>query len=227
MKSLFFPFLKIALPSLLLLLSQQSSLFSQINSNHDFQTWIFESMNKKVSKKDTFYLESEVRFGDDSGQLYLTYIQALLKHEFTPYLSVAPGYRQLWARTAAFSDFRPTFNPFIDIILKQETPLLILYDRSRIQYIIFEHLKNALLYRNRLYVTTVKDFGKMKAKPFVSDEIFFLERLGYQENRLNIGLSWPIEEMSANISYMLRYRKDLAREWSHQNILYLSLFIKI
>lgn len=202
-----------------------ATLFAEINDNGDFQTWWFNSYHKSVKDKSTFYLEWEVRFGDNSSKLYLGYAQALYKHDFTSHISIAPGYRQQWAKPSSLRLFRPTYNPFIDVIFKFEPPHLIVYDRSRIQYIISEDRKNLFLYRNRIYVTTKKFFGPLKGQPFISEEVFFVEDIGFEQNRLNFGLSWVLDDdINPKIFYMVRHRKDLVRGWEYQNVFGLMLF---
>ena len=215
---------RIFVKALLLFLS--SVAFAGINEHRDFQLWIFDSISKEISDKNTLFIESEVRFADDASNFHIGYIQALLRHEIRPWLFIVPGYRQLWVRGSNTAPVRTTYNPFIDGVIKLSFEHFVLFDRNRLQYVIFEQLENRVVYRNRIYLTTIKTFGRAIARPFISDEVFFVEGLGFEQNRISVGLALAAEsDASPKLFYMLRHRKDLLRSWEYQNILGLMLFV--
>jgi len=193
--------------------------WAEINQNGDFQIWNRNFAGVHLGKKWTFISQLEFRWGDDASTLYYTLLQPQLRYTPVPWLIIAPGYRQFWQRNLVKESLRPGYAPVLDIsflILMQDWQIR---DRSGIEYIIHRSNPNHFLYRNRLRIIPPWSFTRFGINPFIEDEIFIRERVGFEQNRLLAGLFYLLQKnTSGELFYMLRYLKT-GRSWTYQNVL--------
>ncbi len=205
---------------LLLLLVSAPLKGYEINKDNDFQLWIFDSFGTQVTPCSRLFLESEFRWGDHASVFYFLYIQSRLLFTITPWLDIAPGYRQTFFLRTEQHTWTPSYQPFIEGILHFKWRGWEIRDRNRIQYIITPQDPHFSVYRNRLWVSTPWKWGRMQLNPVLFDEIFLRRRDGFFENRFGVGGSIPFSEISnLSIFYMRRIIK-IAERFQSQNVLW-------
>ncbi|MFZ0565049.1 MAG: DUF2490 domain-containing protein [Chlamydiales bacterium] len=188
--------------------------------NNDFELWLQEGVQKEINEKWSCRLNSEFRFARGASFLYLTYAEFLFVYQPSDWLELVGGYRQLGVFSPLTKKLEPVENPLIDLIFYFSSKEWKWSNRNRVQYIIPSGVvKNFWVYRNRLRLTSPWKLTQIKLIPFVDDEVFFRERVGFSENRFAIGGTvQPPDSYHVRTFYMLRHIKLLDR-WTHQNIL--------
>jgi len=204
-----------------LLVLSSSTLAAQLNSDGDFQLWSRFELDSKIRSSLSSRLVSEGRWGDHASLLYFAYIQAQLVYA-TKWLEIAPGYRgSFFLRRPRWI---PIHNPMLDITLFFPGHWRI-EDRSRIFYAISEEEPPFWIYRNRVRLISPKVSCFYKVSFFIDEEVFFVERRGFMENRIGIGI---LKEISSTLHIQANYlyRNLKIDDWTFQNILFLGLFFK-
>lgn len=198
-------------------------LFGSVNQNNDVQVWINESISKEFSPKLSFYVMSEQRIGDDASTLFYYYLQSNVTYSPTTWLSISPGYRQAFSLNEANSRWVAVYDPLIDLFFHKKIRGWKISDRNRFQYFFSDTFPNAWQYRNQITIISPWKWGAIQCNPAFFEEIFFLEHVGFSENRTAIGAHFtPFEVNTFSTFYMLRFLKKQSH-WTHQNILYFLL----
>lgn len=193
-----------------------------IEEDGDFQLWLFNSVHKKLSEKQSLYLEGELRYGNNASTLYLFYLQARLLYTINERLKFYPGYRQLYFLSVSDRRWEAQYEPFLDIIAIRSIKNWEITDRNRFSYLFFEERENRWQYRNRLMIKTPWKIGKMQFNPLVFDEVFFREKEDFRENRFGLGGEIPFFKNRITLLYVIRSRK-FQESWRRSNILWLQL----
>jgi hypothetical protein len=202
------------------------ALFAQVNKDGDFQIWTRYFLKKHFAPTWSATLYSELRWGDDASTLYLVIGQIQGTYSPLSWLSLSPAYRQSWRRFPLDSShWEPEYRPMFDLTFKTPFAGWQISDRNRVEYIIFRSDPEHWVYRNRLRFVLPWSFAYRIFNPFIDNEIFIRQRLGFHEDRLSAGfLSLIYENLGGQIYYMARFQKAAAG-WIHQNILVLSLLL--
>lgn len=195
------------------------ALFAQIGSNGDYQLWQRVKWNAAIRDQWTLKFTEETRYGDNVSKFYYSYIQALIAYQPVRWISIEPGYRQVYKRESATSDnFDFEYSPMMDVILKKSFPVWHIMDRNRVQYLIFQSNENHWVYRNLLRFTNQRKFPLIGMNFYIEDEVFFRENLGFNENRTSLGLSRAMgKHASFDLFYIARYVKS-ASTWNYNNV---------
>lgn len=197
------------------LLILKSMGYAQVNHNGDFQIWEYLSVEKELVNSLSSRLIGVMRWGDDASRFYFAYGQWQLVYR-KKCIEVAPGYRQEYFRPGKIWLDRK--NPMLDVTFFLPGKWR-LEDRHRVIYHIREDLPSIFIYRNRLRLTTPEVDACLKLQFFIDDEIFYLEDLGFAQNRVSVGIfcgasSW----VKGRAYYMYRNLKQ-GNIWTYQNVL--------
>ena len=121
--------------------------------------------------------------------------------------------------------WRTVYEPMLIVNLKRTWGKWEFALRHQIQYRIPDHSRTLWLYRIRPRVFLPFKLGRVGLKPYLSNEFFFLEHIGYSENRAVVGLKIPIGgPWSSDIEYMLRSLRP-AGDWLEQSIIRAALYL--
>jgi hypothetical protein len=209
-----FQFLAIALLSLSLF--SASCLCASVNQNNDFQLWVTEEVNKQFSSVATVRISNEWRFGDDASKLYYFDVQGVATFRLNDWSDFAPGYKQIW--TLRESEWFLNYEPLINYSVRLKKGVFEWELRNRISYLFREQQKDVWLYRGRLRWVTNWVVGETNLKPYFSNEVFIQEQDAFFQDRIILGLVFPITNMfDADFYGMIRFLKNQDR-WTHQNI---------
>lgn len=208
----------------LVILSIKSSLFSLLDEHNDKQFWSFQSLSLPIVKEKTeFLIEGEERWGDDMTKLFYYHMQYCLKFKVCDALSIAPGFRRIWAK---ISDFQASTNAnilLLDVFLTKKDENFTLTNRNRIEYAFAQNNNNFWLYRFRLELM----YTKPCLQPYISDEFFFLNNKGIRQNRLILGFKVPISKKSfVKLEYMERI-VSLQDKWRRHPVFGVLFFVKL
>jgi hypothetical protein len=191
-----------------------SKLCGQLNENGDFQVWSFLSVENRFAKTWHSRLWGVARWGDDASQLYFTYAQGQIVYTKN-WFEVAPGYRQEYHISA--NQWEPVYAPLCDIFFtligKWE-----IEDRNRIIYHMPKNAEKHWSYRNRIRLLSPAIPSFFSIKLFLDNEFFFREKVGFNQNRLSIGvLGTPLSFLNVRVNYMYRSLKS-SEVWIHHNV---------
>jgi hypothetical protein len=199
-----------------LLLFFSIPLCSAVNQNNDVQLWITEAVHKKITSRSTLHLYNEWRFGDDISKLYFFYVQGVLGTEVNRWLNVGPGYRQIWEIRA--SQWRLTYEPFGEALIKMEKGSFEFQFRNRVSYIMREKETDFWLYRGRLRWVAACNLKGRTYRPYFSNEIFLHSQNGFSQDRIAGGILVPlVGSLLGDFYYMIRFQKS-HEHWTHQHI---------
>lgn len=206
-----------------------AGLYAQIDSNGDFQIWNREVIRQHFDSRWSWYLMSECRFGDNASKLFYTFLQVQGIYKPASWVAIAAGYRQ-GIRRFPFTgnQWKFEYSPLVDVTFVAKTHGWEFVNRNRCQYIIFQSDPSHWQYRNRFRIITPWSFSKFRITPFVDNEWFFMERHGYNQDRLCGGLMMLLRgNLSGQLYYMARFLKeDLPKtHWVHQNVLNITLLL--
>lgn len=195
------------------------TLFASLDGPGDFQIWNTDTVNIHVSRRTLLQGQTEFRYGRDSSKLYYKHYQGLLVFIRSPNVLVAPGYRQTYFRTS--KKWLEEYNPMLDLILQAKTKSRwFISNRARTVYRIFEEGHDRWLYRNRLEILSPWRISRYGMAPFFSEEFFWEESRGINQNRLIFGLRIPYHERTQlDLYYVYRTFKNAHKDWINQNIL--------
>lgn len=199
-------------------------LFGAVNQKGDTQVWQRISCNKKLSQNVNLLVLQETRFGDDVSEFYYAFVQALVSYSVYPWLSIAPGYRQIYKRSPlSSSHFRPEYSPMMDVSFKTHIKDFELVNRNRVQYLIFHSNHYPWVYRNLTRLKSPWKWTRFAITPYVEDELFFREGVGFQENRATIGfLKKFSNSVSLDLFYIARLIK-VSNDWNYNNVIGVKL----
>lgn len=206
---------------LTILLAVSTGLFGQIDQvgkDGDNQVWLTSSFYlDKYYDWFALYGKAEFRFGDDASSLYVKIGELMLNFMPTKWLTISPGYRNFVTRLS-YSHWKTVPTPMLDIFFHWAAKdNITLNQRNRFQYNLLPESRDVFLYRNRFQIIfNGKLFGKT-IKPFISEEMFFLQYRGFDQNRFILGLKIPLSKhFDVTPSYQLRNikRHDF---WRYQN----------
>ncbi len=205
----------------LLLLAMLSPLTArEINGDGDFQWWMHEEVDKPIGKKMGLLFRAEQRWAGDSSTLYFQYLQGNVRLDLTDWLEFAPGYRQSFILNNQIRKWHKTYAPMFFLILHKDWKGWEASLRHQVQYLIFqENRPNEWLFRFRPMLFFPIEFGKIKAKPYLFDELFFTDRVGFFENRAGGGLRFPFfESFIGQIEYIYRSLWN-GQRWLNQSVI--------
>jgi len=206
----------------LVLLILASNCFSSVLKRGDFQLW--NAMHTTFQLKDHLglKLEGEVRTGNDVSEVFFVYGQASIEYKPVKWFLLGGGYRHQWI----FLDSKwfNVYSPLLDVKGIWIIDHFGITNRNRVQYLIIENDKHRWLYRNRLRFSYQIDSWKMR--PFIDDEVFFLQGGGFVQNRATAGIIFLLDDwINLDLFYMLRHL-SVDSHFRHQNVfgLYLNFF---
>ncbi len=191
------------------------------NPHHDVQLWAYSAFHRPITPKTEFYFEPEVRYRDGASQLYFYYFQARLAHDFNKWLTLAVGYRQRYSLPVVNRVWEPAYELMGDAFLKFSIGNWKLLDRNRTQFNMPDGQKTAWLYRNLISVTFPFHIGPVT--PVIFNEVFFLERVGFSQNRFAIGGFLKLRRNVKVSTYGLIRQMKASDKWQHQRIIWLML----
>ena len=202
----------------ILLLLFPLSLFASLDGPGDLQLWNTDSINIHLTRRTLLQGQTEFRYGKDSSKLYYKHYQGLVTFIRSTHVLIAPGYRQVYWRTS--KKWEKEYNPMLDITLQTKTrSRWFIADRSRIVYRILDG-HDHWLYRNRLEILTPWRFTRRGIGPYFSEEFFWEESRGINQNRLIFGLRIPYHERTQlDLYYLYRAFKNAHKDWINQNII--------
>lgn len=203
-----------------------SPLIALVDQDGDTQLWLTINTQQKINDKLKTGLVSEVRIGDDISKPFFVFTQPQLFIRAHKWVEIAPGYRQVFSRfRRGKSSWHPTYSPLFDLSFLFPVKSGELSQRNRVQYLITPLNSNKLLYRNRVRFIFPIEITLLQIKPYIDDELFYLEGLGISQNRFTAGiLPRFTKNLSARLYYMLRLLR-INREWRSQNILGIEYYI--
>lgn len=197
------------------------SLFAKLNTAGDFQIWNTDTVNIRLNRSMTLIGQTEFRYGRDSSKLYYKHYQGELCFIRSPHTLITPSYRHIYRRQKGA--WETEYNPMIDITFQTKTKSRwFISNRCRTVYRILEKQSgkhNRWLYRNRLEFLTPLRLTRRGIGPYFSDEFFWEETQGINQNRLIFGLRIPYHERTQlDLYYMLRSLKNADKHWINQNV---------
>jgi hypothetical protein len=200
-----------------LLLSLASlPLWGEVNQNNDVQLWLTEAVHKELSPSCAMHLSNEWRVGDDISKLYFFYLQGMATFKINQGSELGPGYRQIWHLVK--SQWRLTYEPFLDLLFHKKKGSLELSLRNRFSYLFREAEVDVFQYRGRVRATTSWKAGDRVFQVYLSNEIFLRSRFGFSQDRLAIGTVIPLlNHVDGDFYYMLRFLQR-GDHWTHQHV---------
>lgn len=193
----------------------------EINGQNDTQLWIFDYVQKKISERVVIAIENEQRWGGDISTLYFSYVQSRIFFTVTDWLQVVPGFRERRSLRTREDKWISAHEPLLDIFLSTSICEWQIRDRQRAQYIIEEDRPNLWQYRHLVTLISPWKWGKMRLNPFIADEVFFRETLGFFENRFQLGARIPLGDYDFFTFYYMRRLIKNSEQWIHQNVIWL------
>jgi hypothetical protein len=205
--------LSIRLLSCALLFSGLSSNLSaantEINKDHDWQFWNRYSLNSKLTEKMTAQLSTEARFGADFTRHYYQHAQLSFNYRLTDNFMISPGIRESYSLLTS-SAIRDDWGHNHELLLAMNCNWKMgdwnFSDRNLFHFVhasANQNIKNYTLYRNciKAQLPCCK-LTSLQLVPFISDELFFKESVGYFRNRAQIGVTAQLlEKVSMNLFY--------------------------
>lgn len=202
------------------------------------QVWLKQTVEGSPFKEGEwkalqFKIEQEEKFNEhrfiDSETL------VMIGWKMNSYLGVYLGDRWVYERSKGKGKLNPEQRPTLDICLTAPEFLTLKFDfRSRFEYR-DKHGSDAYLrYRERLRLRTSWNVTDFKISPFVSEELFFSDKLGVDRadlmdrSRAQIGLSFkPVpscKDLSCSLYYMVQHdMSNHSSTWTPTNVYGLEL----
>jgi len=192
-------------------------LWSNVNQNNDVQLWITDAIHKEISPTTTLHISNEWRFGDDMSKLYFFYLQGITSIEMNQWISLSPGYRQIWHLQQ--TQWRLAFEPLIDLTFKKKRGNFTFNLRNRFSYLFREQNVDFFQYRARAELMSSFKIIDHLFKPYFANEVFLDSHYGFTQDRLSLGLITTLYKcLSGDFYYMFRFLK-LNTDWTHQHII--------
>lgn len=197
--------------------------WSQVNRNGDFQIWDRTFFLKHLNKQWLSYSFIEFRFGDNASELYQYFIHTQMIYRPLPFLSIGPGYRQIWQKILTTGKWQTGESPLLDLAFVYRFKGWELRDRNRVQYVIFPHNPSHWWYRNRMRFVTPSFFETRNIAFFLDNEFFWRQTLGVNEDRLSAGFMFEmLKHLAGELFYMARFLK-VDPHWNYMTILNIAL----
>lgn len=202
-------------------------LFAEINGPADYQYWQRGILKAKMSERVDFFLTGEARFGDNVSKFYYTYLQALFAFSPRKWISIAPGYRQIYKRyPLSTTHFDLEYSPMIDLTFKTTLKKWGFSNRNRLQFLVFKSDPSHWVYRNRIRFTSPWSFTSFNATPYIENEFFYRQAKGINQDRLSIGFQEKFtSHVSMDFFYIARFLKRDSG-WVYNNIFGCNLVLK-
>lgn len=188
----------------------------------DFELWVEESLETTLCNI-SLYFDTEQRFERDASCFNGYFFQFRALYDWNESFRLGPGYRLQYAKALEPSDWIRADVPFFEGHFKIERASLEFVQRARINYVIFSDAANEWLYRHRFLLRFANRGRCSSFFPFVAEEVFFREGVGFSQNRFEVGGRalfgcWGRGELA----YMLRNRRPLG-EWIYAHVLRIKL----
>jgi hypothetical protein len=197
-----------------------SPLNAYVNQNGDFQIWIHDSITARFNPHTGVYASQEFRFGNDASEFYHQFSQIMFAYYASPSFHIAPGYKQIYHRIEDSSKWIAVSIPEVEVKFTLRNQYWQFENRNRIEYAI--SLENRWVLRCLFNLDTPFYYKTKSLKFFVSDEFFWVESRGIDQNRLKLGFKFQVgRQIMISTSYMLRNLKR-HHDWTYQNVLHLS-----
>ncbi|MCH9609704.1 MAG: hypothetical protein S4CHLAM45_00940 [Chlamydiales bacterium] len=179
---------------------------------------MYYSGTKNLSKKSNLYFEAEQRWRKHASEMHLYYFGIYYGYYFSNCFEVRPGYRQWWRIVRG--KWEPLYTPLLDGIYSNSYGKWKFRNRSRGEILIFgEDRKSEWRFRNLTEIKLPIALGKMELTPYIFDEVFFRETVGFVQNRISGGGEFKItDKLTGRIGYIYRTLKG-ARQWNVDNVL--------
>ncbi len=212
---------------ILIVVSFTSPLFAEVNKNSDFQFWNEQSIKIPLSAKWEIKGISEFRYGNNASFFFAKYYQGQLIYKMLMWLSLSPGYRQMWVRSKESPQWTPLYMPFFEAVLHGNLASWEVSNRTRATYIMVESKEKTWSFRNRLMLVSPFRVTKLCIAPYISEEVFFLQKDGFFQSRFIAGLTTRYSRnFTSKVYYMLRSDKIIGLlgsskkrgDWRHQNV---------
>ncbi|MBP9841912.1 MAG: DUF2490 domain-containing protein [Simkaniaceae bacterium] len=197
-----------------------------MNQNGDFQIWFHDSVIGKLNPNWGIQISQEFRFGNDATELYQQFNEVMLIYYGGPSVEISPGYKQLYSKEYQKKSKWVTFCiPQLDLKFIFQDRSWKLENRNRIEYVLASQKRNSHLWvlRPLFNLDTPFYYKNRGIKFFLSDEFFWTEGRGINQNRLKVGFKFQAGKHTLfATSYLLRNLKRF-HNWTHQNVLHLSI----
>ncbi|MCI5051696.1 MAG: DUF2490 domain-containing protein [Simkaniaceae bacterium] len=194
--------------------------FSSLFAHADFEIWVDQGLGHKLNDKWFFTYSSEQRYAKNASRLVEYFFQAGFGYNITPWLALTPQYRQIFERRKSGGDFNPSYAPMLDIKFHGPYRGWYFTNRCRAMYVFTNQLKDFWIYRNLYEMRLPIEVTRLKIRPYLADEFFFRQYVGFAQNRVYIGARAQLNpNTTENIYFLYRNRKTLNGQWLHENIL--------
>lgn len=199
---------------------------SDFFSNGDFQIWNRYEFHTPFHPQWTFTSQFEWRYGDDASKLFLMYAQGQISYKPVSWLTITPTYRQTWLLQTT-NTWLPEYYPFLETTLSFPIGKWRIENRNRLVYrTLRTEPSSHWIERNRIRIVGPWHYTVLKLTPFVENEIFIMQRYGFNEDRASAGLFMPFyKHVEVDLYYMRRFQKLLIVGWVRYNILNIALNI--
>lgn len=220
---------------------------SQAYDNGDVQTWLKAEATGKITERLSFKIEEEMRYGDNSRELYDEETLLLGTYTVTDWLKVGLGYRMVQERKEKTvrspkteSDGTVSYAPVGDgdhywqnegrptgeLVFSKKMAGWSLEDRARFEWRMKDDGKDDYLrFRNRLKVKSPYKLTDLKINPYIAWEAFYEDKDGISgSDRLNrhryyLGANAQVtERIKGGLYYLLQTDRD-GNDWKTTNVL--------
>ena len=191
---------------------------AEVNEKADFQFWNQQSLKIPLTVKWDIKGVSEFRYGDNASFFFEKYYQGQLIYKFLVWLSLSPGYKQIWTRSKDSLQWTPTYVPFFEAVLHGTLACWGISNRARAACHIKESKEKKWVFRDRLTLVTPLRVTRLCISPYISEEVFFKQEEGFFQSRFAVGLSTLYSRnFTSKLFYLLRSDKNEGK-WRHQNV---------
>jgi len=198
-----------------------------VNSRAETDTGSAHNLIFKHVLKDSWYLSSRnlLTTRDGFNDLFFGYLDLNIGRSLDEKWSAEMGYRQAWLELG--NDWRDEYRPSAILSYKTDFGDWSFTNRHRLEYRMFENGSGAperFRYRNETRLIAPWEFGRLNAKWFVEEELFYeFTDDGLNFNWLTTGLRWKVRD---GVVAKMGYRWQTAKfkdEWSHRHQLVTGL----
>ncbi len=195
---------------------------AKLNGDGDFQYWDITSFEGRVNDRWKASMDAEFRFGNDVSKLYYQEDILALNYKVNDWFEIGPGYLQafqLSSKVGEENDWIAEYRPIINATVKMKWQGWDLSSRSRFEYRIFEDSGNDVFrYRNRFTFKSPWKWTTFHINPYLADEIFVQDGIGFQTNRLYLGVGIDlIAHVKGDLFYLWQIT-DKAGDWMDLNV---------
>lgn len=199
------------------------TIWAEWNQANDFQIWQRNYVIKHIDHRFSFWAASELRWGDNASKFYYSLVQAQLYYAPFSWLTVAPGYQQIWTKEPPLVKWENLYVPMFDAVFRIRFKEWEIQDRNRLQYIFSDTAE--WLYRNRFRIITPSWFRAPRVAVFLDTEFFWLEGMGVNEDRTSGGfmIQWA-DNWASELCYLVRFLHQPIG-WIHTNVFLATLLV--